>query len=213
MVNDWGDEKPGLSWCLLRRVFGYFMPHWPRALVVLLCIGAGALLGLVPALVTKALIDYLAHPTQGFTRLVAIVGIGVAATFGLGLVGILQTFLTTSISQGIMYDLRGQLFGRLLRQTVGFFTSSRTGDLLSRMNNDVGGIEDVVADTVFGFVSSLVVAVSTLVVMMSLSWQLTAGALILMPLFLVPARVVGRANYVARRRVQEKLSEASAYMH
>jgi ATP-binding cassette subfamily B protein len=127
-------------------------------------------------------------------------------------VGILQSFHTNNISQGIMFDLRRQLFGRLMKQSVGFFTSSRTGDLLSRMNNDIGGIDDVVSDTIFGFVSSLVVAVSTLVLMVSLSWQLTAAALVLMPLVLVPSRYLGRANYRARKRVQEKLSEASAYM-
>ncbi len=139
-------------------------------------------------------------------------GAGVAATIAAGLVGVLQSYLTTSISQGIMFDLRRQLFGRLMQQSVGFFTSSRTGDLLSRMNNDVGGIQDVISDTVFGFVASLVVAVSTLAVMLSLSWQLTLAALALMPLVLVPGRYVGRANYLARRRVQEKLGEASAYM-
>ncbi len=212
MATDWGETKPRLSWCLVQRVLVYFTPYWQRALVVLVCIGAGAGLGLVPALVTKALIDYLTHPRGGFSQLALIVSAGVAATIGSGLIGVLQSFLTTSISQGIMFDLRQQLFGRLMKQSVGFFTSSRTGDLLSRMNNDVGGIEEVVWDTVFGFASSLVVGVSTLVVMLSLSWQLTLAALALMPLVLVPSRYVGRANYLARRRVQEKLSEASAYM-
>ncbi len=212
MATDWGETKPRLSWCLLQRVLGYFLPYWHRALVVLACIAAGAGLGLVPALVTKALIDYLAHPLGGFSRLALIVSAGVVATIAAGLVGVLQSYLTTSVSQGIMFDLRRQLFGRLMKQSVGFFTNSRTGDLLSRMNNDVGGIDDVVSDTVFGFVSSLVIGVSTLVVMLSLSWQLTLAALVLMPIVLVPSRFVGRANYVARKRVQEKLSEASAYM-
>lgn len=212
MATDWGDEKPALSRRLVRRVLGYVRPYWRRALLVLVCIGAGAALGLVPALVTKALIDYLAHPHDGFGQLALIVGIGVAATIAGGLVGVLQSYLTTAISQGIMFDLREQLFARLLRQSVGFFTSSRTGDLLSRMTNDVGGIADVVSDTVFGVISSLVVALSTLIVMLRLDWRLTLAALALMPLVLVPSRFVGRANYRARQRVQEKLAEASAYM-
>jgi len=212
MENDWGDDKPVLTRPLLRRVLCCILPYWGRAIVVLACIGAGAGLGLVPALVTKALIDYLAHPRDGFAQLMAIVSAGVAATIGAGLVGVLQSYLTTSISQGIMFDLRRQLFGRLVQQSIGFFTSSRTGDLLSRMNNDVGGIQDVISDTVFGFVASLVVAVSTLALMLSLSWQLTLAALTIMPIVLIPGRYVGRANYRARMRVQEKLSEASAYM-
>jgi ATP-binding cassette subfamily B protein len=212
MATDWGEDQPVLTRPLMKRVLCYFLPYWRRALVVLLCIGAGAGLGLVPALVTKALIDFLAHPQGGLSHLAVIVGVGVAATVASGLVGIGQSFLTNTISQGIMFDLRRQLFGRLMKQSVGFFTSSRTGDLLSRMNNDVGGIDDVVSDTVFGLVSGLLVAVSTLVVMVALSWQMTLAALVLMPMVLVPGRYLGRANYRARKRVQEKLSEASAYM-
>ena len=204
MATDWGDEKPAVNWCLLWRVLGYFRPYWRRALLVLACIGADASLGLVPALVTKALIDDLAHPRGGFAYLALIVGAGVAATIASGLVGVLQSYLTTAISQGIMFDLRQQLFGRLLRQSVGFFTRSRTGDLLSRMNNDVGGIADVVSDTVFGTVSSLVVALSTLAVMVRLDWRLTLAALVLLPLVLVPSRAVGRANYRARQREYER---------
>jgi ATP-binding cassette subfamily B protein len=212
MAVDWGEAQPVLTRPMVQRVLCYVLPYWRRALVVLACIGVGAGLGLVPALVTKALIDFLTHPRGGFSQLAVIVGAGVAATITAGLVGALQSYLTTSISQGIMFDLRRQLFGRLVQQSIGFFTSSRTGDLLSRMNNDVGGIEDVISDTVFGFVASLVIAVSTLAVMLSLSWQLTLAALAIMPIVLVPGRYVGRANYLARRRVQEKLGEASAYM-
>ncbi len=212
MAVDWGEAQPAISRRLLPRALWYFVPYWRRALGVLACIGAGAGLGLVPALATRALIDDLAHPRDGLARLVEIVGAGVAATLAAGLVGVLQSLQTATISQGIMFDLRRQLFGRLMTQSVGFFTSSRTGDLLSRMNNDVGGIQDVVSDTVFGLVSGLVIAVSTVAVMASLSWQLTLAALALMPIVLVPSRLLGRANDRARRRVQEKLSEVSAYM-
>jgi ATP-binding cassette subfamily B protein len=212
MQVDWGEDRPALSRRLLLRVFHSFLPHWRPALFVLFCIGAGSGLGLVPALVTKALIDYLTHPRGGFGPLALIVSAGVAATLAAGLLGVAQAFLTNTISQGIMFDLRRELFGRLVTQSVGFFTSSRTGDLLSRMNNDIGGVEDVVADTIFGFVSALIIGVTTLVVMIALSWQITLAAVILMPLIMVPARYLGRANYRARQRVQEKLGEASAYM-
>ena len=212
MAVDWGEQTPVLSRPLLRRVFGYFLPYWRRSALVLVCLATVGVLGLAPALVTKALIDYLTHPTGGFAQLALIVSLGVAAALAGGLISVVQSFLTTSISQGIMFDLREQLFGRLMTQSVGFFTRSRTGDLLSRINNDVGGIQDVVADTVFGLVESVFVFATTLAVMLTLDWHLTLVALLLMPLVLVPSRYVGRANYEARKRVQEKLGEASAYM-
>src|SRR6266851_963571 len=212
MAADWGDEAPALSRALARRVFGYFMPYRSRGLVVLACIGAMAALGLVPALVTKGVIDYLANPNAGVGPLALLVGAGVAASLAGGLVGVLRTFQQTAISEGIMFDLREQLFDRLLRQSVGFFTSSRSGDLLSRMSNDVGGIQDVVSQTIFGLVSDVITVASTLVLMLALDWRLTLAALVLMPIVLVPTRYVGKATYRARKQTQEKLSQMSSYM-
>src|SRR2546425_13230801 len=91
MAVDWGDEeKPRLSWCLVQRIFGYFVPYWRRGLVVLACIGAAAALGLAPALVTKGLIDYLAHPSGMLGPLVLLVAAGVGASLLGGLVAVLQ---------------------------------------------------------------------------------------------------------------------------
>jgi len=212
MAVDWGDETPQLSLPVLRRVFGYFLPYWHRGLFALCCIAATTLLGLAPALVTKGLIDYLAHPDRGMRPLALLVGVGIAASLGGGLIGIVQSYLTTAISQGIMFNLREQLFDRLLKQSVGFFKSSRSGDLLSRMDNDVGGIEDVVSDTIFGLITSVAVASTTLVLMFSLDWRLTVAALALMPIVLIPSRYVGRATYRARKRTQEQLSALAVYM-
>lgn len=212
MATDWGEEQPTVSRRLLGRIFRYFVPYWPMGTAVLACIGAAAALGLVPALVTKGLIDYLAHPHGGLEPLALIVGAGVGAALLGGLIGMLQSYLSTSISEGIMYDLREQLFGRLLKQSVGFFISSRSGDLLSRMDNDVAGVEDVISDTVFGLVTSAIVLATTLALMLSLDWRLTLAALLILPAFLYPSRRIGQLTYRARKRTQEKLAEMSVYM-
>jgi ATP-binding cassette subfamily B protein len=212
VTRDWGEQQVVIGPRLLNRVLGYFRPYWREALVVLACLAAGAALGLAPALVTRSLIDYLTHPTAGIGMLALILGAGVAAAVAGGLVGVLQSYLSASISEGIMFDLREQVFGRLVHQSVGFYTANRTGDLLSRMNNDVGGIQGVVANTVFGLVSSALIAISTLALMLALDWRLTLASLVVMPMALVPSRFLGQANYRARRRLQEKLSEVNAYL-
>jgi len=212
MAADWGDDGPPLSRALVQRVFCYFVPYWRRALIVLGCIGISAGLGLAPALVTKGVIDYLGNPTNGVGPLALLVAGGVAASLAGGLIGVLRTFLQTSISQGIMFDLREQLFDRLLRQSVGFFTSRRSGDLLSRMSNDVGGIQDVVSETVFGLMSDVITVATTLALMLALDWRLTLAALVLMPIVLLPTRYVGKATYRIRKQTQEKLSQMSSYM-
>lgn len=211
MAVDWGEDLAPVRGSL-RRVLGYFVPYWRSGLVALGGIAAGSVLGLAPALITKGVIDELTQRGAHLGRVAAILGLGVAAMIAGGLIGVLQSYLSTSISQGIMYDLRQQLFGRLLHQSVGFFTHSRSGDLMSRMNNDVGRVEDVVSDTVFGLATNVITLLATLALMLTLDWRLTLAALSLMPLMLVPARRVGRATYRARQRTQAKLGEMGAYM-
>lgn len=152
-ATDWGDDDGrSVDRALVRRVLGYFRPYWRAALVALGCIATGALLGLAPALVFRALIDYLGGSEPSFGHVAVLVGAGVAAAVASGLVGLLQSYEEERISQGIIFDLREQVFDRLVHQSVGFYTSNRAGEVMSRIGNDVNGIENVVADTVFGVV-------------------------------------------------------------
>ncbi len=120
--------------------------------------------------------------------------------------------LSAQISQGILFELRHQLFDRLLDQSLGFCTKSRSGDVLSRMGNDVNGVQDVVTETLFGLARNLLVTISTLALMLSFSWQLTLVVLVLMPLISLPARRAGTATYRARTCTQTKLAEMTAYL-
>jgi ATP-binding cassette subfamily B protein len=209
---DWGEQPPRLSRNLLERVFGYLLPYWRQGLGALVCIAAAAALGLVPALVTRGLVDELAHPAGGMQPFIWLVVAGVAASVAGGLIGVLQSYLSTAISQGISFEFRRQLFERLLTQSVGFFTSRRSGDLLSRIYNDAVGVQNVVSDTVVGLVTSLVTLVSTLALMLALDWRLTLATLLLLPIVLVPSRFVGRATYRIRKRTQEKFGEMASYL-
>src|SRR5436190_9587050 len=175
METDWGeDEGDGrIDKGLARRVFTYFRPYWRAALLALGCIAAGAALGLVPALIFRALIDHLARPHPSFGHALELIGLGIGAAVAGGAIGIVLSYLSERISQGIIFDLREQLFGRLLHRSVGFYTSNRAGEVMSRIGNDINGIEDVVADTVFGSLSSAIIGASTLAVMFAFDWRLT----------------------------------------
>jgi ATP-binding cassette, subfamily B, bacterial len=152
MATDWGEDadEQGVDRRLARRVLAYLRPYWRAGVLALACIGAGAVLGLAPALVFRALIDYLGGADPAFGHVALLVGAGVAAAVAGGLIGLVQAYLEERISQGIIFDLREQLFDRLLHQSVGFYTSHRAGEVMSRIGNDVNDIENVVADTVFG---------------------------------------------------------------
>jgi ATP-binding cassette, subfamily B, bacterial len=214
MRRDWGEDEQtrGLDRQLVRRVLGYFRPYWRAGVLALGCIAAGALLGLAPALVFRALIDHLGDADPSFGHVALLVGAGVAAAVAGGLIGLGQSYLEERISQGIIFDLREQVFDRLVHQSVGFYTSNRAGEVMSRIGNDVNGIENVVADTIFGVARNALVTVTTLALMFSFDWRLTLFALVLLPAIAIPMRRAGRRVYHARGRTQAKLAEMTAYL-
>ncbi|HEY0807003.1 MAG TPA: ABC transporter transmembrane domain-containing protein [Pseudonocardiaceae bacterium] len=213
MAVDWDDDgtvRPTRRLAL--RALSYFGPHRARGVVVVGCIAVQAVLGLAPALVFKSLIDYLAHPTHGYLPVLLLVSAGIAAAVVGGLVGVAQSYLSNVISQHIVSQMRRELFENLIDQPVGFFTSTRAGDILSRLNNDVGGVESVVTDTVFGLIANLLTGVATLVLMFGFSWPLTVFVLAMIPLVALPTGRAGRLTYAARVRTQSKIGELSAYL-
>ena len=209
---DWGDRSQvKVEWPLFRRALGYFRPHWKIALGVVACIAFGSVVSLAPSWAIIQLIGK-GLPGHSYGLIVFFVAVSVLGTAADSLSSVLQSYLRALISQGIMYDLRRELFGRLLRQSVSFFTRSRTGDIMSRLSNDVGGIQDVVSGTVFDAISNIGMFVSTVIFMLSQSWQLTLVALAVVPLFALPTRRVGRATFLARKDTQAQLSKVTAFM-
>jgi ATP-binding cassette subfamily B protein len=213
MATDWEEETPAqIDRHLIARAFSHFLPYWRRGVVSVAAIAVGAVLGLAPALIAKKLIDHLSAHNVTFSYIAMLVAAGLAASILNGIVNVGGSYLSTSISQGIMADLRWQLFDRLLGHSVGFFTRSRTGDVMSRINNDVGRIEDVVSDTIFGVVRAFITLGTTLAFMFILDWRLTLVAMVALPLSVVPSRYIGRASYRAHQRTQRKLAEMSVYL-
>ena len=214
MATDWGEELDARSVDrrLVRRVLGYFGPYWHAGLLALACLGAGALLGLAPALVFRALIDYLGSNAPRFGHVALLIGAGIAAAIATGLIGLAEDYLSERISQGIIFDLREQLFDRLVHQSLGFYTHNRAGEVMSRIGNDVNDIENVVADTVFGVANNALVAGTTLALMVAFDWRLTLVALFLIPTIALPMRKAGRRVYEARGATQRKLAELTAYL-
>jgi ATP-binding cassette subfamily B protein len=214
MAVDWGEDgpPPAVRRAMMRRVLGYFHPYRRPGLIVVVCIAVQAVLGLAPAVVFRSLIDTLAQPEPSFARVGLLVGGGIGAALVGGLIGVAQSYQSTRISQGIVATLREDLFGALLAQPVGFFTGHKAGDLLSRINTDIDGVEDVVTDTVFGLVANVLVTVTTLALMFTFSWPLTIAVLAMIPLIGWPTRKAGKATYAARGRTQRQRGAMSAYL-
>jgi ATP-binding cassette subfamily B protein len=176
---------------LVRRVWRFAHAYRMRVFAFLGLVVVESLLGLVPPLVIKSIIDH-AVPQQDRGRVTLLAGLMVAVAFINAGLSLVERWLSATIGEGLIYDLRSRLFDHVQRQPVAFFTRTQTGALVSRLNNDVIGAQRAVTGTLGTVVSNLVTLVTTLAAMAILEWRLTGMSLLLLPLFLLPAKRVGR---------------------
>jgi ATP-binding cassette subfamily B protein len=194
-------DRPQVSWALVRRAAAYGRPYAGKIALMLLLILAITLLNLIPPLLTRNLIDY-AIPQGSVTRLTLLaLGLIVVALLA-GLLGVGQRYLSAVVGEGVIYDLRVAVYSHLQRMSLRFFTHTKTGELMSRLNNDVGGAQRAVTGTFVDLVTNVVTLVAVLAIMLRLEWRLTLLAIAVLPLFLIPARLLGRR---VRRVVREQM--------
>lgn len=197
---------------LNRRIVEAFRPYWPRVLAIgsLILVTAG--LGVVNPVLIRTVFDSALFVESGpnlslLWTLAAVMAGVVVITGGLG---VLQTWLTQQVGQRVMRDLRDRLYSHLQTLSLGFFTSQRTGEIQSRVSNDVAGIRVVVTGTVSSILSNVVILISTLIAMAVLSWELTVVAVAITPLFVVFTYKVGKRRRAMSSRVQETTAEMTA---
>jgi len=195
-------DRPTISLALLRRVAAYGRPYLARLLIMLGTIIVIALLSLVPPLLYRDLIDK-ALPERDFARLNLLAAGMILIPILSGIVGVLQRYLSATVGEGVIYDLRRALYEHLQRMSLRFFTHTRTGELMSRLNNDVVGAQQAVTSTMTSITSNIFTLVSTLAIMLTLEWRLTIIAIVILPLFILPARSIGR---ILREITRESLS-------
>jgi ATP-binding cassette subfamily B protein len=184
-----------------RRVWAFAKPYRTTIGVFLLAIFAAALLGLVPPFVVREIIDN-AIPDSDRGRIKVLAGIAVAAAVLDAALAILQRWCSAHVGEGLIFDLRSALFAKVQRLPIAFFTRTPTGAITSRLNNDVIGAQSAVTSTLGSVVSNVIVLATTLAAMIALEWRLTLLTLIVLPLFIVPARRVGkRLQSIAREQM------------
>jgi ATP-binding cassette, subfamily B, bacterial len=193
----------------IRRMLGFFAPYKAKIAVVLVAILATSFIGLINPLLLKALID-VAIPEKNWFLLNLFVGMMIALPIISGLIGVGQSYLNNVIGQSVMHDLRTALYVHLQRMPLRFFTETRTGEIQSRLANDVGGIQSVVTDTAASVTSNIAISVSTIIVMFLIDWRLTLLSLGLLPFFMYLTFRVGKVNREVRGETQQSLAEMTA---
>ena len=197
----------------MRRTVGIFTPYWAIIAFVGLLIFITAGIGVANPLLIREVFDSALFPEEGspdLNRLWVLGGVMAGITVVGGLLGVCQTYLTNRIGQRVMQDLRERLYRHLQKQPLSFFTDTRTGDIQSRVTNDVGGVQTVVTNTVTDTLANSVIFLSALVAMTILSWQLTLIAIGTVPIFAVMSKYVGQRRRRVTAEAQESRAEMSA---
>src|SRR5215211_523900 len=193
----------------IRRILVFFTPYRAQIAVVVVAILASSLLGLINPILLKLLIDE-AIPKLDFGLLNLFVGLMIVVPIVSGLIGVAQSYVNNVIGQHVMQDLRAALYSHLQRMPLRFFTETKTGEIQSRLANDVGGVQSVVTDTAASLTSNIAIAASTIVAMFIIDWRLTLLSLGLLPFFMYLTYRVGKVNREVRGETQKSLAEMSA---
>ncbi|MGW7289553.1 ABC transporter ATP-binding protein [Streptomyces sp. NPDC054847] len=193
----------------VRRILRLFRPYRGRLAVVGLLVGASSLVSVASPFLLREILD-TAIP-QGRTGLLSLLALGMIATAVMTSVfGVLQTLISTTVGQQVMHDLRTGVYAQLQRMPLAFFTRTRTGEVQSRIANDIGGMQATVTSTATSLVSNLTAVVASVVAMLALDWRLTVVSLVLLPLFVWISRRVGRERKKITTQRQKQMAAMAA---
>jgi ATP-binding cassette subfamily B protein len=193
----------------VRRIGGFFRPYRWQVLLVVVSIVATSLLGVISPFLLKLIIDE-AIPNEDLWLLNVAVLAMIAIPVIAGLIGVGQTYVNNRVGQNVMQDLRDAVYAHLQRMPLRFFTETRTGEIQSRIGNDVGGVQSVVTDTASSVFSNLTIVTTTLIAMIILDWRLTAISLTILPFFMYLTFRVGRIRRAASSETQKSKADMTA---
>lgn len=193
----------------IRRILRLFRPYRGRLAVVGLLVAASSLVSVASPFLLREILD-TAIP-EGRTGLLTLLALGMILTAVVtGVFGVLQTLISTTVGQRVMHDLRTAVYGQLQRMPLAFFTRTRTGEVQSRIANDIGGMQATVTSTATSLVSNLTAVVATVVAMLALDWRLTVVSLLLLPVFVWISRRVGRERKKITTQRQKQMAAMAA---
>ena len=206
------DQKPKVTRELLLRVLAYARPYWWQIGGMLVTILLSTGLSLVTPLIFRQLIDKVL-PSKNLSQLTVLALALFVVPLLNGGISVIQRRLNATVGEGVIYDLRSSLFVRLQRMSLRFFTNTKVGELMSRLNNDVVGAQNAISNTIVNIATNLVQAVAILAVMLTLEWRLTLASLVILPLFIFFAQRLGTVLRDIARKAMELNAQMNAHMN
>jgi ATP-binding cassette subfamily B protein len=207
-----GDEKPKVTRQLLLRVLSYARDYWWHIAGMLVTILLTTVLSLLTPLIFRNMIDVVI-PAKDTQRLIWL-GVALLAIPAIeGGINVIQRRLNATVGEGVIYDLRSSLFARLQRMSLRFFTNTKVGELMSRLNNDVVGAQNAISNTIVDIVTNLIQTVALLAVMLTLEWRLTIVSVLILPLFIIAAQRLGTVLRDIAREGMDHNAKMNAHMN
>ncbi len=207
-----GDEKPKVTRELLLRVLTYAREYWWHIAGMLVTILLTTGLSLLTPLIFRNMIDVVL-PAKDTRRLIWLGVALLAIPILQGGINVIQRRLNAAVGEGVIYDLRSTLFARLQRMSLRFFTNTKTGELMSRLNNDVVGAQNAISNTIVSIVTNIIEAIALLTVMLTLEWRLTLVSVLILPLFIIAAQKLGKVLRDIAREAMDHNAKMNAHMN
>jgi ATP-binding cassette subfamily B protein len=206
------DEKPKVTWTLLRRVLRYSNPYRWQILGMLLLIMVNTGLSLLTPLIFRTLIDQTI-PQGKVEQLFLLAGALLLIPTASGFLNVIQRRLNAWVGEGVIFDLRVALYARLQRMSLRFFTNTKVGEIMSRLNNDVVGAQNAISNTLVGILTNLVQGAAVVAVMLSLEWRLTLISVLILPILIFAARSMGARLREIARQAMDANAQMNAMMN
>ena len=206
MTDEEKQNVPKITRALLSRASSYLKPYWKQVGVIMLTIIVSSVLGAFPAILTGRIMDYgLIGGDYGMLIQLVLISFGLFIVSSL--IGVFESWISSWMSQHIVYDMRNQMYRHLSFMSHRFFTTERQGDVITRMNGDIGGVRDVISNTLTNIFRNIVGLAVAVFFMFSTNWLLALVGIIIVPLFILPSKRVGRKRFDLALKTQEKQDE------
>lgn len=191
---------------LIFRILKYFIPYRAKISIAILLLSLSSILGLAPSILVRSIIDD-ALPNKQLTYLLGLTLLLFLTQILLGLASLGQSYINTWISKKIIQDMKNQMFRHIESMSMKFFSLAKPGEIMTRMSSDIDGVQDVFNSMFVRCLSSIFTLISTAIILFYMNWKLAILSLIILPLFIIPTRKVGKLRWKIARKTQEKVSD------
>ena len=205
-------NRPKLTKALLGRILSYLKPYWLPLSLALMTIILAAMLNVYPSILTGRIIDE-GFIGGDFNRVLSLVALAAAVLILSSLLGLLENYLNTQVSQHLAKDMKNSLYAHLQQMSQRFFTVNRQGDIISRMTGDIEGVQGVISGTLTRTVSNVAVLLTSIVAMVEKNWLLALIGVAILPLFILPTKSVGKRRWLLTMESREKHDQANQQLN